>query len=162
MGYNDNEHVVSSIICAGLYPNIAHGIKVETNGSLQLWYKNERVYFHNSSVNAKTTAITSEWLAFYDKFETHRVYIAATSQVSPFALLIFGGPIAVKHADRVVTIDEWITLRVAAQTGVIFRELRLKIDILLKEMIDKAGANIENQHDTFNLLKRIIKVLASE
>jgi len=159
--HNENEQVVSAVICAGLYPNIVHGIKTGPNAPLHLWRRNERVYFHTSSVNANAATLRNEWVVFYEKFETHRIYIAATSQVNQFALLLFGGPIAVKHTDRLVTIDEWITLKVAAQTGVIFRELRCRIDILLKEIIEQTRSNAGRKHnDSFKLLERVAKILA--
>ena len=159
--FNENEQVVSAVVCAGLYPNIVHGVKKESSSTIDLWHKKEKVHFHNSSVNAKAPSLLSEWIVFYEKFETHRVYIAATSQVSPFALLLFGGTILVKHMDRLVKIDEWITLNVAAQTGVIFRELRLRIDLLLKEIIEQTSSN-SKYDDSSNLLKRVANILAHE
>jgi hypothetical protein len=46
----------------------------------------------------------------------------------------------VKHIDREVLVDGWISLKAAATTGVLFRELRNQLDTTLKEAIENAGA----------------------
>lgn len=45
----------------------------------------------------------------------------------------------VKHTERKVFVDEWIELSMAAQTGVMFRELRKQVDHLLHGFLDTAG-----------------------
>lgn len=142
--YNENckkESVVHTVICAGLYPNVAHVDDLASNGLLTLMHNKERVHIHKSSVNsAKTTCLPSQWVVFYEKFATHRVYISDTTFVHPFSLLLFGGPLSVKHREKKVIVGEWIEVPVAAQTGVLFRELRTRMDNLLMEMMEKPHA----------------------
>ena len=84
--YNSNRcnlEVVHSVFCAGLYPNVGHLPPNESgSGERQLWHRNERLYFHSSSVNSglKTTGrYPSSWIAFHEKFGTqHRVTVSAT------------------------------------------------------------------------------------
>jgi hypothetical protein len=44
---------------------------------------------------------------------------------------LFGGLVQVKHAERLVVIDEWIELSMAAQIGVVLKELRKQVDDVL-------------------------------
>merc|ERR1712183_1009711 len=45
------EEVIHAVICAGLYPNV---LRLEQSASMHysMWHKDERIYFHNASVNA--------------------------------------------------------------------------------------------------------------
>ena len=154
--YNTNgmkESVVHAVICAGLYPNVAHVDSVQS-GVASLTHNKERVHIHKSSVNAaKNSVVPSNWIAFYEKFATHRVYISDTALVHPFSLLLFGGPLMVKHQVRKVLVGEWIEVPIAAQTGVLFRELRVKLDDMLKQMIEKP------RQESNDLINGIVKLI---
>jgi len=146
--YNVNgkcDNVVSAVICAGLYPNIARvdAASSDTGGLPSLWHKKERLHFHSSSVNHKRKHLglagqcQSNWILFYEKFKVNkRVSVATTATIEPYSLLLFGEEIQVKHMDREVVVDDWIHLSAAAKTGVMFRELRGKLSELLKDMIE--------------------------
>ena len=43
---------------------------------------------------------------------------------------------AVKHTERKVVVDDWIEISMAAQTGVIFREVRKQVDRLLQAFLE--------------------------
>jgi HrpA-like RNA helicase len=78
-----NINVVHSVICAGLYPNVAHlPANLSGSGERQLWHKDEQLFFHSSSVNSqlKTTNLyLTSWMAFHEKFGTqHRVSVSTT------------------------------------------------------------------------------------
>lgn len=149
------ESVIDAVICAGLYPNVAHVESVQS-GVASLMHNKERVHIHKSSVNsAKNAVVPSNWISFYEKFATHRVYISDTALVHPFSLLLFGGPLAVKHQDRKVLVGDWIEVPIAAQTGVLFRELKGKLDDLLKQMIEKP------QESNESLIDGIVKLIES-
>ena len=149
---------VAAVVCAGLYPNVAHAVKGPHNTPPTLFDKNmERVYFHNSSVNHKKV-LEGEWVAFHEKFATSRVFLSSTSIVNPFSLLLFGGSIVINHLERKAIIDDRIVLNMAAQTGVMFRELRHKLTMLLDEIIEVI--NVDSKHDT--LIDGIVKLLSCE
>lgn len=113
--HGTKESVVNAVICAGLYPNVAHVDAVQS-GVPYLAHNKERVHIHKSSVNgAKGAAVPTDWVVFYEKFATHRVYISDTAFIHPFSLLLFGGPLVVKHQDRKVLVGDWVEVDVAAQ-----------------------------------------------
>uniref|UniRef100_A0A1J3CC48 RNA helicase n=1 Tax=Noccaea caerulescens TaxID=107243 RepID=A0A1J3CC48_NOCCA len=149
--YSQKPEVVKAILCAGLYPNIAANDKGITETavnsltkqgnqtkSYSAWYDGRReVHIHPSSINSNFKAFQYPFLVFLEKVETHKVYLRDTTIVSPFSILLFGGSINVHHQSGSVTIDGWLKLAAPAQTAVLFKELRLTLHSILKDLIRK-------------------------
>lgn len=128
-----------------------------------MWHKEERIYFHRASVNSMKKRFSSveNWVVFHEKFGTpNRTSVSTTAFVHPFALLLFGGSVLVKHTDRMVIVDNWMSIGMSAQTGVILRELRKKVDALLQGMIECADSNEIEQLDS-SMIDGIISILVS-
>jgi len=135
--------VINAVLCAGLYPNIAH-LEQFPSLNFSIYHGKEQIYFHRNSTNVSKKRFTSSenWLVFFEKFGTAtRTSISTTAFVHPIALILFGGSVVVKHTERTVTIDEWMNITMAAQTGCILRELRKKMNLLLQGMIEGSAAN---------------------
>ncbi|RID44875.1 hypothetical protein BRARA_I01640 [Brassica rapa] len=149
--YSQQPEVVKAILCAGLYPNIAANDKGITETavnsltkqgnqtkSYSAWYDGRReVYIHPSSINSNFKAFQYPFLVFLEKVETNKVYLRDTTIVSPFSILLFGGSINVHHQSGSVTIDGWLKIAAPAQTAVLFKELRLTLHSILKDLIRK-------------------------
>jgi ATP-dependent RNA helicase DHX29 len=73
----------------------------------------------------------------YIQVETSKVFLRDTSVISPYSLLLFGGTMVIQHQTGVVIIDGWLRLAAAAQTAVLFKQLRVTLDAVLKELIRK-------------------------
>ena len=58
-----------------------------------------------------------------------------------------------KHQDRKVLVGDWVEVPVAAQTGVLFRELRVKMDAMLRKMIDDPKENSDLASGIVNLIQ---------
>ena len=135
--------VVNAALCSGLYPNIAH-LEQYPSLNISIYHGKEQLYFHRNSTNASKKRFTNSenWLVFHEKFGTAtRTSISTTAFVHPIALILFGGSVVVNHTERTVTIDEWMNITMAAQTGCILRELRNKMNLLLQGMIEGSTAN---------------------
>jgi HrpA-like RNA helicase len=160
---SQNTELVHAVICAGLYPNVAH-LEQSTVSDYSMWHKEERLHFHNSSVNSSKKRFSSSegWMVFHEKFGTpHRVSVSTTCFVHPFALLLLGGSVVVKHTERLVIVDDWIQIGMAAQIGVIMRELRKQVDVLLQKMFENANAS-ETEKMGSNMIQGIVDILASQ
>ncbi|CAL5067816.1 unnamed protein product [Urochloa decumbens] len=144
--------VIKSVICAGLYPNVAASLEGVDPGALggrkpsdilfskdrPRWYDGRReVHIHPSSVNHSLKAVQYPFLVFLEKVETTKVFLRDTSVISPYSLLLFGGPMVIQHQTGVVVIDGWLRLSAAAQTAVLFKQLRITLDAVLKELTRK-------------------------
>lgn len=100
-------------------------------------------------------------MLFHEKFGTpNRTSVSTTAFVHPFALLLFGGSVFVKHTERTVIVDNWMSIGMSAQTGVILRELRKKVEIFLQRMI-KCADNSEIEQLDSSMIDGIIKILSS-
>jgi hypothetical protein len=80
--------------------------------------------------------------------------------VHPFALLLFGGHVVVKHTERLVIVDEWMRINMSAQTGVMLREIRKQVDVLLQKMIERANTKEVRELDGV-VLDGIISILSA-
>ena len=140
-----NERVLHAVLCAGLYPHVAHVVKTSRDDSPLLWHKSEQLYIHSSSVNHRRKVLEEEWIVFHEKFSSGRTTVSATTPIHSFALLLFGGTVHVSHLDRKVFVDDWIELKVAAQTGVMFRELRRKLSVVLTERIESPDSQQDQE-----------------
>lgn len=158
--HSNNDDIVNAVICAGLYPNIAQAVKSRVGDPPVLWHKNEQLYFHSSSINHHKVDLESEWVIFHEKFATRKVFVTATSLIKPFGLLLFAKSIKVIHTERKVVIDDWIELNIAAQIGVMFRELQKKVTNMLKDMITNINKN-DYSKDRNSLIEGIVKLLSS-
>jgi ATP-dependent RNA helicase DHX36 len=154
-----NMELVHAVITAGLYPNVAR-LDQQPGKDCELWHKDERLYFHNTSVNAKKShSPSSTWVVFDEKFGTSkRTNISTTSFINPLSLILFGGNVVVKHVDRTVIVDEWIEIKMAAQTGVYVREIKKQLDVVLQRMIDRSNTNEVDpmEKDTIDRLCKIL------
>jgi HrpA-like RNA helicase len=130
------EQVVHSVICAGVYPNVANVARASKSGDVIVTHQTERLFIHSSVNTIMPPQIPSHWVAYFEKFGTEsRVSISKVAFVSPFCLMLFGSELQVLHTERKVRIDDWIELPAAAKTGVIFREIRNRLDDLLTSVI---------------------------
>lgn len=153
--------VIHSVILAGLYPNILH---LEKSASMNhsMWHKDERVYFHGASVNSAKKQFSSKenWVVFYEKFGTsNRTSVSTTAFVNPFALLLFGGSIVINHAKREVIVDDWMNIGMSAQTSVMLKELRKKVDSFLQRRIEITCDSTDMEQ--LGLVDGIVKILVS-
>ncbi|XP_047333624.1 DExH-box ATP-dependent RNA helicase DExH7, chloroplastic [Impatiens glandulifera] len=149
--------VVKAIICAGLYPNLAateDGLVKPPSGSVKfsstsaikgrpaLYDGKREVHIHPSSINSTLQVFQHPFIVFLEKVETNKIFLRDTTIVSPYSVLLFGGPIDVQHQTGVVTIDGWIKLAAPAQTAVLFKELRITLHSFMKDMIKNPQAGI--------------------
>ncbi|KAI3497504.1 hypothetical protein L1887_40163 [Cichorium endivia] len=172
--YSDHSSVVKALLCAGLYPNVAateQGISEKAVGTLRqsagptsddfnTWFDGRRVVnIHPSSVNSNSKKFQYPFLVFLEKVETTKVFLRDTTITSPYSILLFGGSMNIQHQTGVVTIDGWLKMAAPAQTAVLFKELRLTLHSILKELIRKpqAGNIAEN-----SVIQSIVHLLLEE
>ncbi|XP_055816324.1 DExH-box ATP-dependent RNA helicase DExH7, chloroplastic-like isoform X1 [Solanum dulcamara] len=172
--HSNHSSILKAILCAGLYPNISardEGIATTVLGNLKqsanvsaksnpAWYDGKReVHIHPSSINSDLKAFQYPFLVFLEKVETNKVFLRDTTVVSPYTILLFGGPINVQHQTGTVTIDGWLEVAAPAQTAVLFKELRLTLHDILKELIRNPQASKVTDNE---VLRSIIQLLLEE
>ncbi|XP_022027581.1 DExH-box ATP-dependent RNA helicase DExH7, chloroplastic isoform X2 [Helianthus annuus] len=172
--YSNHLSVVKALLCAGLYPNVAateQGISEKALNSLRqsagpttddsnVWFDGRRVvHIHPSSVNSNSKTFQHPFLVFLEKVETTKVFLRDTTITSPYSILLFGGSMNIQHQTGLVIIDGWLKMAAPAQTAVLFKELRLTLHSILKELIRKPQtANIAEN----NVIQSIVHLLLEE
>eukprot|EP00057_Strongylocentrotus_purpuratus_P033896 XP_793172.4 PREDICTED: ATP-dependent RNA helicase DHX29 [Strongylocentrotus purpuratus] len=169
-GYKDafpltasNTALLKSVLTAGMYPNVAkttydppaHGMKDDEIVCRADTTKGP-VTVHPSSVNRNLG--TDGWMLFSERVKLSRVYIRESSLITPYPLLLFGGEIAVHHRERLISVDDWIQFQASAKTAVIFKELRLLLNMFLEKKLANPALQIQDEE----VIKALLKLLKSE
>ena len=131
--------VIQAVVCSGLYPNVARILRPKHNQKPPTFYtKTERrVSLHPKSVNCNKLSCdyNHEWLCYYEKMKTVHVNLYDTSEVSPFALLFFGGDIKTFRDDEGVnriSVDDFITFKAESKISDTVKNLRKELDKMLE------------------------------
>nr|XP_022340019.1 ATP-dependent RNA helicase DHX36-like [Crassostrea virginica] len=142
--HSDNENLITAVICAGLYPNIAKVRKPGKPGKFQvsvLLQNGTRGKLHKASVNAYEKFFPSNWLIYHKIMKTTDIHVYDCSMVSPYPLLFFGGKIAYSITNAkgkdvgCVTVDGWIPFWTEKATYDLVKDLRKQLDKILEDRI---------------------------
>eukprot|EP00039_Didymoeca_costata_P004713 m.75692 g.75692 ORF g.75692 m.75692 type:complete len:691 (-) comp12518_c0_seq1:97-2169(-) len=146
---SENVHLLRTILCAGLYPNVVKFCMAKRNGhgkpKRQINTKTENVLFHPASLNGKFTAAKDRWFVYLEKVETTAVFIRDSTIISPFGLLLFGGDLIVDHHKKLVTVDEWIKFHTPPAIGVLFKVVREELNEVLLNFIENPKKAIASE-----------------
>lgn len=82
--------MICAILCAGLYPNV---IQCKRRGKRIAFYSKDvgKVEIHPSSVNARIHSFPLPYMAYSEKVKTTSIFIRDSTNISDYALLLFGG-----------------------------------------------------------------------
>ena len=91
--YNQYSHdleMVCAVLCAGLYPNV---VQCKRRGKRTAFYTKEvgKVDIHPGSVNAGVHIFPLPYMIYSEKVKTTSIYIRDSTNISDYALLLFGG-----------------------------------------------------------------------
>lgn len=156
--YGSNLRVLKAVICAALYPNIVRidlppkKYEKVAGGNVEKPYNSKdirirdkagnRLLLHPESINFFENAYATRWLAYFAKVETTKVFVRDSTMVSPYALLLFGGDIDVRHQREEMTIDKWMVFKSAPRVAVLARELRRELDVLLLQKFSDSSLDL--------------------
>ncbi|CAN0198229.1 unnamed protein product, partial [Ectocarpus fasciculatus] len=109
--------------------------------------KDDRVFIHPSSINFKTNDWSCPWLVYHERVHTSRVFVRDCTEVSPYALLLFGGQVAVQAGLGRIAVDEWVRFEAVGRIAALVNRLRQRLDGMLWEKIqdprlDVAGSKL--------------------
>ena len=84
----------------------------------------------------------SRWLVYHERVQTTGVYVRDCSTVTPYQLLLFGGKIEVRHAEGTLSLDRWATFKAPARVGVLLKEIRARLDGVLRDKIERPDEDV--------------------
>lgn len=101
--HSKDHRLVRAVLCAGLFPNIAKvhhkkGGRPSSKGNSRhvatpkiITSEDGRVNIHPRSVNYDVQEFESSWICYHGKVKTTSIFLHDCSEVSPMALMFFGG-----------------------------------------------------------------------
>ena len=177
-------HLIRAVLCAGLYPNV---VRVEVQPPKPgrdgkpgyarpplLFQRSEvaqgegargedgRMSMHPASVNFETKEWESNYIMFFEKVKTTKVYLRDSTMVSPYPLLLFGGEIKVLHERKIVSVDQWIEFNMPAKVGVLISCLRAELDKLLLQKIERPELEIYAADRTIDAITALLAAEAGQ
>ncbi|KAG9148440.1 hypothetical protein Leryth_016921 [Lithospermum erythrorhizon] len=90
--WSEDNHLIRSVICAGLFPGICSVVNKDKSISLKTM-EDGPVLLYANSVNAQEFKIPRPWLVFNDKVKVNSVFLRDSTAVSDSMVLLFGGSI---------------------------------------------------------------------
>ena len=84
----------------------------------------------------------TKWLVYHERVQTTGVYVRDCSTVTPYQLLLFGGKIEVQHAGGTLSLDRWATFKAPARVGVLLKEIRGRLDGVLRDKIEMPDEDV--------------------
>jgi ATP-dependent RNA helicase DHX36 len=171
---SNNEALVRSVICAGLYPNVARIINISRKGARLSTSNEKRLSIHLKSVNAKENIYRYPWLVYHEKLKSNGINLLDCGMVSPLALIFFGkymklsqkqmkySPDIGSHINTII-IDDFVTFDCDDVTANMIRKLRLHLDNLIEGKINYPGvSNWDPKNKEGTVLMAIVKLLSLE
>lgn len=153
--------LLKAVLTAGLYDNVG---KIMYTKSVDITEKlacivetaQGKAQVHPSSVNRDLQIYG--WLLYQEKIRYARVYLRETTLITPFPVLLFGGDIEVQHRERLISVDGWIYFQAPVKIAVIFKQLRVLIDSVLRKKLENPKMSLEND----KILQIITELIKTE
>ncbi|NXH02755.1 DHX29 helicase, partial [Loxia leucoptera] len=151
--------LLKAVLTAGLYDNVgkilyAKSVDITEKLACTVETAQGKAQVHPSSVNRDLQ--TYGWLLYQEKVRYAKVYLRETTLISPFPILLFGGDIEVQHRERLLTVDGWIHFQAPVKIAVIFKQLRVLIESVLKKKLENPKMSLEDDKVLY-IIKELIK-----
>ncbi|XP_020094660.1 DExH-box ATP-dependent RNA helicase DExH1 isoform X1 [Ananas comosus] len=140
--YGNDLEMVCAVLCAGLYPNV---IQCKRRGKRTAFYSKEvgKVDIHPSSVNAGVHEFPLPYMVYSEKVKTASIYIRDSTNISDYALLLFGGAlIPSKTGDGIEMLGGYLHFSAPKSVIQLIQRLRGELDKLLQRKIVEPGLDI--------------------
>ncbi|XP_026425947.1 DExH-box ATP-dependent RNA helicase DExH1-like isoform X1 [Papaver somniferum] len=140
--YSDDLEMVSAILCAGLYPNV---VQCKRRGKRTAFYTKEvgKVDIHPASVNAGINSFPLPYMVYSEKVKTTSIYIRDSTNISDYALLLFGGNlIPTKAGEGIEMLEGYLYFSAAKSVLDLIKNLRNELDKLLARKIEEPGLDV--------------------
>uniref|UniRef100_A0A2P2JPR1 RNA helicase n=3 Tax=Rhizophora mucronata TaxID=61149 RepID=A0A2P2JPR1_RHIMU len=140
--YSQDLEMVSAILCAGLYPNV---VQCKRRGKWTAFYTKEvgKVDIHPASVNAGVYLFPLPYMVYGEKVKTTSIYIRDSTNISDYALLLFGGSLITSNGgEGIEMLGGYLHFSASRRVLELIRKLRAELDKLLSRKIEDPGLDI--------------------
>lgn len=137
--------MVRAVLCAGLFPSV---VQCKARGKRTAFFTKEdgKVEPHPASVNSRVNSFPRPWLVYGEKVKTSAIYVRDSTNVSDYALLMFGGNLTVsKNEQSVEMLGGYLQFQASKKTLQLVRELRSQLDMLLDRKVKNPQFDIHRE-----------------
>ncbi|XP_017781544.1 PREDICTED: putative ATP-dependent RNA helicase DHX57 [Nicrophorus vespilloides] len=179
---NDNQRVLSSILCAALYPNVAKILQPEKSfvvsaaGAVPKQHeskdfkfktKQEQVFVHPSSIIYEIKQFASSFLCYQEKVKTNRIFVRDLCVIPLIPLVLFSGyelDINVHNGTTFIAMDDnWILFEVDEhKVAEMIKMIRIELLELLEEKIKDPLLNIQHHDKGERIINTILQLVSGE
>ncbi|XP_059482833.1 putative ATP-dependent RNA helicase DHX57 [Neocloeon triangulifer] len=181
--HNENWKLLSSILCAALFPNVVKVLSprqlyaVHAAGAIPRKPKPEELRFktrddgyvaiHPSSINYQVGLFSSPYLVFHEKIKTSRIFIRECSMVPALALVLLTGNslhLELHSGMTVIALEGgWIRFGVDSHpVAEMYKGIRVELMKLLDKKIADPSFDFQSEVLSQHVIKAIIRLLTSE
>ncbi|KAL4184891.1 hypothetical protein AMTRI_Chr10g227850 [Amborella trichopoda] len=143
--YSEDVEMVCAILCAGLYPNV---LQCKRRGKRTAFYSKEvgQVDMHPSSVNAVVHQFPLPYMVYSEKVKTSSIYIRDSTNISDYALLLFGGNLlASQTGEGIEMLGGYLHFSASKSVLQLIQKLRWELDKLLQRKIEDPELDIPSE-----------------
>ncbi|GMH22995.1 hypothetical protein Nepgr_024838 [Nepenthes gracilis] len=140
--YSDDLEMVCAILCAGLYPNV---VQCKRRGRRTAFFTKEvgKVDIHPGSVNAGVHLFPLPYMVYGEKVKTSSVYIRDSTNISDYALLLFGGNLLPSSSgEGIEMLRGYLHFSASKNVLELIMKLRAELDKLLSRKIEDPSMDI--------------------
>ncbi|XP_074264204.1 DExH-box ATP-dependent RNA helicase DExH1 isoform X2 [Silene latifolia] len=140
--YSDDMEMVCAILCAGLYPNV---VQCKRRGKRTAFYTKEvgQVDIHPASINAGVHSFPLPYMVYSEKVKTTSIYIRDSTNISDYALLLFGGNLLPsKTGEGIEMLGGYLHFSSSKSVLELIKKLRAELDKLLNRKIEEPRLDI--------------------
>ena len=126
-------------------PSVSGAVELDPDARTIKFYNqdNGRVFVHPSSTlfGAQNYPGGSEYIAYFNKMATSKIFIRELTPFNAYGLLMFSGHIELDILGRGLLVDGWLRLRGWARIGVLVSRLRMMLDGVLARKVEDPGGD---------------------
>ncbi|GAB2253881.1 hypothetical protein Droror1_Dr00021690 [Drosera rotundifolia] len=140
--YSNDMEMVCAILCAGMYPNV---VQCKRRGKRTAFFTKEvgKVDIHPSSVNAGVYLFPLPYMVYSEKVKTSGIYIRDSTNISDYALLLFGGNLLPSSSgEGIEMLGGYLHFSAAKSVLDLIKKLREELDRLLNRKIEEPSLDI--------------------
>ncbi|ORZ02997.1 P-loop containing nucleoside triphosphate hydrolase protein [Syncephalastrum racemosum] len=155
--YAQSVPVVNAALAAGLYPKIA---EKQPGFEGDFMNKDLKLYIHPSSSLAKRELLLPTDFLIYNTvvMSYDKVSMWEVGAVDIVAIMLLAADMQIKHTQRRVKVDGWLTFECFARTAVLIKFLRIELNRWLTAKMDQPDLDLtEYSGDMMNVIVRVLE-----
>ncbi|XP_024023595.1 DExH-box ATP-dependent RNA helicase DExH3 isoform X1 [Morus notabilis] len=155
--FSHNEHLIRSIICAGLFPGLCSVVQNKEKSIVLKTMEDGQVLLYSNSVNGGVPKIPYPWLVFNEKVKVNSVFIRDSTAVSDSVLLLFGGSISMGGLDgHLKMLGGYLEFFMTPESAKMYLYLKKELDELIQMKLLNPQMDIQSHPELLSAVSLLV------